>query len=1011
MRVFGDTFDDGFQLGPRTAVPMQMTTCDQCGTPLNPEGWCPKCLLDLAATAGAPPGPPGKEEPGVLIDRYKLLEKLGEGGFGVVWAAEQTEPVKRRVAIKIIKLGMDTRQVVARFEAERQALALMDHPNIARVHDAGATAAGRPYFAMELVRGIPITDYCDQERLSTQARVELFMKVCHAIQHAHQKGIIHRDIKPANVMVTMQDAVAVPKVIDFGIAKATQMELTEKTIYSQLHQFIGTPAYMSPEQAEMNGLDIDTRSDIYSLGVLLYELMTGHTPFEPQELRTAGIDAIRRIIREKEPLRPSTKLAVLNPESLGLIAQRHSSTAPALIQRLKGDLDWIAIRCLEKDRTRRYETANGLAADLKRHLQDEPVVARPPSTAYRMQKAFRRNVVAFSAVGAVALSLVIGFAVSTWQAAVATQARLGERQARLAAEGARRTAENEQARAERNGAASQAMTEIFRNMVDGLLHLAKQSDQSAPFLALLNQAGTNAQHAFAQHPVLAAEVYQLVGLNLYHAGRPNQAAHWLWTAYECQKNNPELVQTVAFARLLMVLSGSPGLHNGNLVGLAREGQEILRHQLPDGDPLHAQARIAVAFQLRAAGRLEEAEQEARSAIAALKALPQNAFPANLLARGYQELAEVLFAQSHFPEAAETYSLAVETSRSAGSLETHLLIYLEIGTARSYMRAGRIDPAKRHADSAGKLVHEHFGSAHPVNCDVNDILVEIADRRKDGVQGAQLNQKGLQAAATLAADQPERLGTAIRWLVGPLDHGAFGESRRLLLGWLGQPHVVARAPAGAWTRAGEEVAKHAPWHGPQPLREAALLFAQARRSDRSSPAPWLFGLACLAALQDGDGLVRDWPEAVTAMAQQQGSHLDGYLPKMLLLLPAQPILTSHATALLRQARTNRSEVSQPWLDSAEALVAYRTGEYALASQLATRAYAATAVTSACQVSGYAIQALADYRQGNTAEAARHLAVAKARARAEDPWVRREASTLWADWAIARVVLQEAAETIP
>ncbi len=252
---------------------------------------------------------PIEEGPGTLIGRYKILEQIGEGGFGVVYVAEQREPVKRRVALKVIKLGMDTRQVVARFEAERQALALMDHPNIAKVLDAGATDTGRPFFVMELVKGIPITKYCDQEKLATRERLDLFIQVCHAIQHAHQKGIIHRDIKPSNILVTLHDGVPVPKVIDFGIAKATQQELTEKTVYTQLQQFIGTPAYMSPEQAEMSGLDIDTRSDIYSLGVLLYELLTGSTPFDTKELLKSGLDEMRKIIREREPVRPSTRLS------------------------------------------------------------------------------------------------------------------------------------------------------------------------------------------------------------------------------------------------------------------------------------------------------------------------------------------------------------------------------------------------------------------------------------------------------------------------------------------------------------------------------------------------------------------------------------------------------------------------------------------------------------------------------------------------------------------------------
>ncbi|MHC4431030.1 MAG: protein kinase domain-containing protein [Planctomycetota bacterium] len=363
------------------------------------------------------------EQPGTAIGRYKLLEKIGEGGFGAVWAAEQKKPVKRRVALKIIKLGMDTRQVVARFEAERQALALMDHPNIAKVLDAGATDTGRPYFVMELVKGIPIIEYCDQVKLPIQDRLDLFIKVCNAIQHAHQKGIIHRDIKPSNILITLHDGVPVPRIIDFGIAKAAQQELTEMTIYTQHHQFIGTPAYMSPEQAEMSGLDIDTRSDIYSLGVLLYGLLTGRTPFDERELMHSGIDQMRKIIREKEPQRPSTKFATLQMDEQSTTAARHSTDSPRLISLLRGDLDWIVMKCLEKDRTRRYETANGLALDVVRHMRNEPVIARPPTVIYQLQKAWRRNKVVYTAAGIVAASLIIGISVSVWQAWVATGAR------------------------------------------------------------------------------------------------------------------------------------------------------------------------------------------------------------------------------------------------------------------------------------------------------------------------------------------------------------------------------------------------------------------------------------------------------------------------------------------------------------------------------------------------------------------------------------------------------------
>jgi serine/threonine protein kinase len=363
------------------------------------------------------------ESPGAQVGRYKLLEQIGEGGMGVVYVAEQTEPVRRRVALKIIKPGMDTRQVIARFEAERQALAMMDHPNIARVHDGGATDTGRPYFVMELVRGMPITDYCDQAKLNPRGRLELFMTVCHAVQHAHQKGIIHRDIKPTNVLVTMHDDKPVVKVIDFGVAKAVNHHLTERTIYTAFTEMIGTPLYMSPEQAQLSGLDVDTRSDVYSLGVLLYELLTGQTPFDRDTLVKAGLDEIRRMIREDEPQRPSHRISTMAALAGSTVSQKRGFDQRQLTRVLHGELDWIVMKALEKDRNCRYQSANDFAADIEHYLNNEPVEACPPSALYRFRKFARRRRGALVAISLVVTSLLAGVGLSLWQAAEANTAR------------------------------------------------------------------------------------------------------------------------------------------------------------------------------------------------------------------------------------------------------------------------------------------------------------------------------------------------------------------------------------------------------------------------------------------------------------------------------------------------------------------------------------------------------------------------------------------------------------
>jgi serine/threonine protein kinase/tetratricopeptide (TPR) repeat protein len=473
------------------------------------------------------------EKAGDRIGPYKLLQQIGEGGFGIVFMAEQELPVRRMVALKVIKLGMDTREVVARFEAERQALAMMDHPNIARVFDAGATTIGRPYFVMELVRGSSITDYCDKHRLTTAQRVALLVLVCRAVQHAHSKGVIHRDLKPTNVLVTVSDDKPIPKVIDFGIAKATQSKLTDRTLFTAFRQLIGTPQYMSPEQADSDGVDVDTRTDIYSLGVLLYELLVGTTPHDARALRSAAVDAMRRMICEQDPAKPSTRLSALG-ETLTTVANNRGTDARRLGQQLHGELDWIAMRALEKERSRRYDTAAAMADDLGRYLAGEAVLAGPTSAVYRLRKLVRRHRVAVGVTAVLGVSLLLGIVGTTIGLVLETHQRRFAEQRKAEADQARADADQARAIAESEGDRAQAEVNFLTDVLDRAkpVYMPDKAVRDQIINRMIEPVIANLGERFTGHPRAEMEVRFEIG-ELYEAlGRIDLAVPLLRTAFE-----------------------------------------------------------------------------------------------------------------------------------------------------------------------------------------------------------------------------------------------------------------------------------------------------------------------------------------------------------------------------------------------------------------------------------------------------------------------------------------------
>ncbi len=949
--------------------------------------------------ASRPELPPVGEKPGDRVGHYKLLQQIGEGGCGAVFMAEQEEPVRRRVALKIIKPGMDTKSVIARFEAERQALALMEHPNIAQVWDAGATAAGRPYFVMELVRGVKITDYCDQNSLSTSARLELFVQVCHAIQHAHQKGIIHRDIKPSNILVTTTaEGHPLPKVIDFGIAKATTgQQLTDKTLFTAFEMLIGTPAYMSPEQAALTSVDVDTRTDIYSLGVLLYELLTSQTPFDARELLKSGLDEIRRVILSADPVRPSTRLSTMQAAALLTVAQQRQAEAFKLVHAVRGDLDWIVMKALDKDRARRYATANGLAADVQRYLADEPISARPPSPAYKLKKLVARNKLLVAGLAIIGALLVVGL--GTVSVLLAR-----ERAAHDGAEQARKQAETDQRTAEAESVKSRQVTTFLREMLEGVGPSVALGRDTTLLREILDRIAARIPTELTDQPAVEAELRTTLG-KVYSDVAAHESAEAMY------RRVLELNRTLFPAQSPAVASAL------NQVGIA-----LLRQHKLDEAEQQIQASLTMCRQLHGDEHLDtilalenlamirwhqKRPAEAEPMMRRVHALRQQLLPAEHpdVLNALNNLGNVIFAQGRFPEAEQIFRQVL-----AAKLEYQGEEHLSLGVTYQNLGAtlfelGRMDEAKDFFTRAVVLRRKFFGEDHPNFTTSLDGLADVYRLSGKYADAETLYRENYK----LRSKQLSPLDPAVIRTVGNLVNVLVAQQKteavETLLAEVLTPEFISRPESATILSTRLEFhARAGRW------REAA---ADARRVLEFQPTEHLHYHALAPLLVAGENLEayrKICGEIVARFGATEDIYVADRMAKDCLIHPAAGVDLSRVAALAEHAVTaGKGQAAYPFFQFCKSLAAYRQGNYSAAVEWAREPAQSMFPIVAVEANAVLAMAQQQLKQPTAARAT----LAKGVAIFETKLPKLESGDLgtdWRDWIIARALLTEARSLI-